>query len=88
MVSLAEWDGAEYLDDKKMIAELLKLAMAKCNKEYLVSCFDCAMRARNINRLAKWKKIFEMPVKAKETKTTLVRVAKAFISKPVAQAAC
>jgi probable addiction module antidote protein len=91
MLSLTKWDGAEYLEDEEMIAELLRLAMARGNKEHLVNCLDCAMRARNINRLAEEtgidrKKIFEMLSEAKGAKTTLIKVAKAFVSDLATQA--
>jgi len=90
MARLTKWDGAEYLEDEGAIAELLELAMKRGDKAHLLNCLDCAIRARNINRLAEEtgisrEKIFEMFSEAKAAKSTVVKVAKAFLGDPAAQ---
>jgi len=90
MAKLTKWDGAEYLEDEEAIAELLRLAMKRGDKGHLLNCLDCAIRARNINRLAEEtgisrEKIFEMFSEAKAPKATVVKVAKAFIGDPATQ---
>ena len=90
MARLTKWDGAEYLEDEDDIAELLRLAMERGNKEHILHCLDCAIRARNINRLAEKTgisrgKIFEMFSEAKGPKATVVKVAKAFIGSQASQ---
>jgi probable addiction module antidote protein len=90
MARLTKWDGAEYLEDEEAIAELLRLAMKRGDKAHLLNCLDCAIRARNINQLAKEtglgrEKIFEMFSEAKAAKATVVKVAKAFMGDPAVQ---
>jgi len=92
MARLTRWDGAEYLEDEDAIAELLTLAMKRGDKGHILNCLDCAIRARNINRLAEEtgisrEKIFEMFSVAKAPKAAVVKVAKAFIAEPAIQSA-
>jgi probable addiction module antidote protein len=85
---LTRWDSAEFLDTEEAIGLYLRKAMERGNKEHILNCLSDAMRARNINQLAKdtgidREKIYEMFSGAKAAKTTVVKAAKAVLGEQI-----